>query len=731
MKCQEICDNLSAYLDNELPAEQAAAVRIHLDQCAECREMLEELRATVDVLDRLPHCPAPEHLAADVQREIERRMLLASSGPAEAQEAPQERTLPMHRANPIPRVLGVAAALVLMTGIGIFAYLTGPGAKHVPVAVTPRGGEIGYGDLTVVRQGTDPGATSAEGKLADAGDKAVLAQRRAGEQKGLGDDALALGLMDKPAETPKHGAATDKAWKQSPDSFDSKEALAKDRAMTPSVEAPAAEAAAPAATAAPAVAPPTPLPATMPAPRPAEPSNAAVKKAGEADGNGDAYRTTGGEPKAEGLAERGGGPRAAALDAAQMQGLIDSVVAGAVPAENLRRMTTQENLKRIENQLVIEARSREVADKDLVRLFAASGLVPLASADRAAARERVMKEPTAKTMPSESEAVAPSAAPADGERPPAGYYYPTHRNGEDIWIVVTDRDNLSRFASQLALADDLTVSPSSSGMLRDVRKLQDQLRVTNGALALGGQAGKGGGRGNGLSTLGAAAPAKGLAGELAGPATASAKSEVRQKALQESQAEPAAEAALEKSERMDEDKDKEAGKSAQEKAAPQPKPAARALDSEIARADPARALPPAPAAKPQAVELKDAEGVAANSPEEKPAFGAPPPGAAPAEPGATVEKAAVGGGAGTRVGRQPIADGGGTMKRDEKTPVAGKPLGSAAAGLAGNAKGVDKEGKELPSGIPWQPNQVILVIRVQQAASADAATSGSEAKPAH
>jgi hypothetical protein len=122
MLCEQVHEHLSAYLDKELTAELSAAVRSHLDSCAECRALLAELRATADLLGRLPVHAAPEHLAQDVQREIERRALVGGAPPAE--EQPRERTLPVHRARLWPRALAVAATVALAAGIGILAYLT-------------------------------------------------------------------------------------------------------------------------------------------------------------------------------------------------------------------------------------------------------------------------------------------------------------------------------------------------------------------------------------------------------------------------------------------------------------------------------------------------------------------------------------------------------------------------------------------------------------------------------
>ena len=121
MLCDQVREHLSAHLDKELTAELSAAVRAHLDTCAACRTLADELRATADLLGRLPVRAAPEHLAADVIREIERRGIVPAGAPVEGQ--PQERTLPMRRARLWPRALAVAATVLLAVGIAVLAYL--------------------------------------------------------------------------------------------------------------------------------------------------------------------------------------------------------------------------------------------------------------------------------------------------------------------------------------------------------------------------------------------------------------------------------------------------------------------------------------------------------------------------------------------------------------------------------------------------------------------------------
>ncbi len=58
----EVKDRLGPYLEGELPLQQRALVDAHLDTCDPCAEELRELRATIDLLQRLPDESPPEGL---------------------------------------------------------------------------------------------------------------------------------------------------------------------------------------------------------------------------------------------------------------------------------------------------------------------------------------------------------------------------------------------------------------------------------------------------------------------------------------------------------------------------------------------------------------------------------------------------------------------------------------------------------------------------------------------
>jgi hypothetical protein len=72
MTCHETREQLSLLMDEALAAPERAAVDAHLAACAECRRELEQLRATVALLDRLPPARAPAGFVDRVMAEAYR-----------------------------------------------------------------------------------------------------------------------------------------------------------------------------------------------------------------------------------------------------------------------------------------------------------------------------------------------------------------------------------------------------------------------------------------------------------------------------------------------------------------------------------------------------------------------------------------------------------------------------------------------------------------------------------
>lgn len=62
---------LSGYLDRELLADEAEAVRAHLEQCASCRATLERLRRVTRLLAALPEKSAPVTLWEAIESRLQ------------------------------------------------------------------------------------------------------------------------------------------------------------------------------------------------------------------------------------------------------------------------------------------------------------------------------------------------------------------------------------------------------------------------------------------------------------------------------------------------------------------------------------------------------------------------------------------------------------------------------------------------------------------------------------
>jgi hypothetical protein len=119
-------ETLSALLDGELHGEEAAAAQAHLDRCAGCRGSLETLRRTAGLLGRLERVVSPDHLVDELERRVERRMVIR--GPDRWWRL---TSLP----RPRPLLLSTAASVVLLvcvvyaaTHLGLWKGLERPSA---------------------------------------------------------------------------------------------------------------------------------------------------------------------------------------------------------------------------------------------------------------------------------------------------------------------------------------------------------------------------------------------------------------------------------------------------------------------------------------------------------------------------------------------------------------------------------------------------------------------------
>jgi len=403
MQCQQVREHLSAYLDRELASALSAAVRAHLESCAECRALADDLRATADLLGRMSVQSAPKHLAEDIQREIERRTILPKGG---AEPQPQERSLPIARIRLWPRALAVAAAVVLAAGIGIFGYL-GWTPREAPKA------DLGRAAKMEVAKAPAPAAVpSMGGEIGGAGHGTALRDRgfTLGAEKKY-EVARAPAATPRPAEK----AASGETMREAPASVAAGKAAGPMKAAAPSLSFD---------------------------------SGAALDYVQDRGAKAAAPVVT--------------GPEA-------VQEAMNQVANGEARVDQLQAVANSDNLRRADNQLVVRARTVDEANGELFRLFEANRWRPVTLA--ADVRQRGMGDTSTKSFDkvADQRTTDLQAAP--------GIYYLASRGAETTWVIVTDRDSLSRFGGQLAQSSGITVDTGSSGDLgRAVSQLQSELR---------------------------------------------------------------------------------------------------------------------------------------------------------------------------------------------------------------------------------------------------------------
>ena len=81
MMCDDVAQDLEAYVDRELDADPSAAIRSHVSACASCRQRVAERETLGRLVRSVPYRLAPDRLrarvVAHVQRRRARRHLLA------------------------------------------------------------------------------------------------------------------------------------------------------------------------------------------------------------------------------------------------------------------------------------------------------------------------------------------------------------------------------------------------------------------------------------------------------------------------------------------------------------------------------------------------------------------------------------------------------------------------------------------------------------------------------
>ena len=124
MTCQEVREQLSAYLDEELEPAGRAEVRRHVEGCPACRAELESLKRTIQVVGSLPRVAAPESIFEELKDQLARETLLA----------PVEMPPRTGRRRRVAALSGImAAAAALLVAFIIFMQTPPPARDTAPM----------------------------------------------------------------------------------------------------------------------------------------------------------------------------------------------------------------------------------------------------------------------------------------------------------------------------------------------------------------------------------------------------------------------------------------------------------------------------------------------------------------------------------------------------------------------------------------------------------------------
>lgn len=103
MNCDTIREQLGAYVDGEVAPQLGAEIRDHVAICPDCAAELAELRELANALSRPAVVAVPPTLWQAIEEGLPAR--------------PKRRILIM----PIPRLVGIAAAVFIVIGLGLFS----------------------------------------------------------------------------------------------------------------------------------------------------------------------------------------------------------------------------------------------------------------------------------------------------------------------------------------------------------------------------------------------------------------------------------------------------------------------------------------------------------------------------------------------------------------------------------------------------------------------------------
>ena len=119
MNCEQMTLLISAWLDGETTGQEEKELLEHLEQCADCRALLEQLQTLRASFSELEEIPAPEGFAERVMEQVR------------AESKTKAKVVPFFRRPQFRALTGLAACAVLCIGL-----MSGTGRKSAEMAAS-------------------------------------------------------------------------------------------------------------------------------------------------------------------------------------------------------------------------------------------------------------------------------------------------------------------------------------------------------------------------------------------------------------------------------------------------------------------------------------------------------------------------------------------------------------------------------------------------------------------
>ena len=119
MFTKHVSKDLSAYCNGELSPHDASEVAEHLIGCPRCRVVFEEIKLGVKLAESVPEMKAPDSLWLDLEARLDAQV---GTDESSARQVASERSIRSLARIWQPRVLAIAATLILASGLGVIWF---------------------------------------------------------------------------------------------------------------------------------------------------------------------------------------------------------------------------------------------------------------------------------------------------------------------------------------------------------------------------------------------------------------------------------------------------------------------------------------------------------------------------------------------------------------------------------------------------------------------------------